>query len=143
MERPLCVNICIVCTLRLRARLSCQLTILVLQVGCGVGNTVFPLLEVNPDAYVYACDFASTAVGHVREHPNFQCGRIEAFEADITRDDLLEKVPMGKLDFVTMVFVLSALDPSAMHQVSPPLPCNTLPKSLHRRCQAHSVITDQ
>jgi methyltransferase-like protein 6 len=94
----------------------------VLQVGCGVGNTAFPLLEVNPDAYVYACDFARTAVEHVREHPNFKCGRIEAFEADITRDDLLEKIPRGELDFVTMVFVLSALDPSAMHRVSLPCP---------------------
>jgi methyltransferase-like protein 6 len=34
----------------------------VFEVGCGVGNTVFPLLETNPQLRVYACDFSPTAV---------------------------------------------------------------------------------
>lgn len=32
------------------------------KVGCGVGNSVFPLLELNPQLRVYACDFSPTAV---------------------------------------------------------------------------------
>ena len=32
------------------------------QVGCGVGNTVFPLLEANPQLRAYACDFSPRAV---------------------------------------------------------------------------------
>jgi methyltransferase-like protein 6 len=32
--------------------------ITVLETGCGAGNTVFPLLELNPTCRVYACDFA-------------------------------------------------------------------------------------
>jgi 2-polyprenyl-3-methyl-5-hydroxy-6-metoxy-1,4-benzoquinol methylase len=33
-----------------------------LEVGCGVGNAVFPLLELNPALYVYAIDHAKSAV---------------------------------------------------------------------------------
>lgn len=37
------------------------------QVGCGVGNTVYPLLEMcAPETVVYACDFSATAVDLVR-----------------------------------------------------------------------------
>ena len=55
------------------------------QVGCGVGNTTFPLLEVNPSAQVYACDYAPTAIRLVKENPAYAAsGRVHAFVADIT-----------------------------------------------------------
>jgi SAM-dependent methyltransferase len=40
----------------------------VLELGCGAGNTVFPLLTTLPDPrlFVYACDFSATAVDLVR-----------------------------------------------------------------------------
>jgi 2-polyprenyl-3-methyl-5-hydroxy-6-metoxy-1,4-benzoquinol methylase len=37
-----------------------------LEVGCGAGNTVYPLLEENPAAFVYACDFSPRAVDLVK-----------------------------------------------------------------------------
>ena len=38
-----------------------------LQVGCGAGNTVYPLLEVcGPETVIYACDFSAAAVDLVR-----------------------------------------------------------------------------
>jgi 2-polyprenyl-3-methyl-5-hydroxy-6-metoxy-1,4-benzoquinol methylase len=48
--------------------------ILLLQVGCGAGNTVYPLLEVNPELRVYACDFSPKAVQLVQAHPGYSSG---------------------------------------------------------------------
>ena len=86
------------------------------QAGCGAGNAVFPLLEANPDAVAYACDFSATAVGLVRAHPLHAAGRVAAFVADLTADDLAARVPPGGVDFVTLIFVLSAIDPAKMPQ---------------------------
>lgn len=33
-----------------------------LEAGCGVGNTVFPLMEENKHMFVYACDFSPRAI---------------------------------------------------------------------------------
>ena len=38
----------------------------VIEVGCGVGNTFFPLLEVNPHVFVYAFDFAASAIDIIK-----------------------------------------------------------------------------
>ena len=45
----------------------------VLEVGCGAGNTVFPLLERLKSATlsVYCCDFSPNAVNLVRENKDF------------------------------------------------------------------------
>ena len=37
-----------------------------LQVGCGAGNTIFPLLSTFPDIFVHACDFSPRAVDLVK-----------------------------------------------------------------------------
>lgn len=87
-----------------------------LQVGCGVGNTAYPLLEINKHSKVYACDFAASAVKLVKEHPQYSCGRMHAFVADITCDDLRTEVPAKAVDICTMVFVLSAITPAKMPQ---------------------------
>lgn len=36
------------------------------QVGCGAGNTIFPLVATYPDIFVYACDFSPRAVNLVK-----------------------------------------------------------------------------
>lgn len=80
-----------------------------------MGNSVFPLLEINPTVHVYACDFAETGVDIVRRHPLYlSSGRATAFVADLTANDLLQHVPRGIVDACTMIFVLSAISPEAM-----------------------------
>ena len=37
-----------------------------LEVGCGVGNTIFPLLQENNTLYVYGIDFAPKAISLVK-----------------------------------------------------------------------------
>ncbi|XP_047176067.1 mRNA N(3)-methylcytidine methyltransferase METTL8-like isoform X1 [Vigna umbellata] len=38
----------------------------ILEVGCGAGNTIFPVIASYPDAFVYACDFSPRAVELVK-----------------------------------------------------------------------------
>lgn len=88
-----------------------------MQVGCGVGNSVFPLLAINPQLRVYACDFSATAVEIVQAHPDYNTERVAAFVADITTDELQQHVPARSVDYCSMVFVLSAVAPEKMPQV--------------------------
>jgi len=37
-----------------------------LEVGCGVGNTIFPMIDDNPDLFVYGIDFSPRAIEFVR-----------------------------------------------------------------------------
>lgn len=53
------------------AYLPLLLLVFAAQVGCGAGNSVFPLLDINPQSYVYACDFSPRAVELVKAHPAY------------------------------------------------------------------------
>lgn len=91
-----------------------------MEVGCGVGNLIFPVLERHPTLKLFACDFSSTAIDLVHRHEDYtqlsSSNRLEAFVADIaaTTDEtsaLSEKVAAGSLDFITCIFVFSAIPP--------------------------------
>ncbi|XP_061604271.1 tRNA N(3)-methylcytidine methyltransferase METTL2 [Phyllopteryx taeniolatus] len=88
----------------------------ILEVGCGVGNTVFPILKTNnnPGLFVYCCDFSSTAVDLVKANPEYDAGRCLAFVCDLSDDCATYPVPDGSLDVVVLIFVLSALHPDKM-----------------------------
>ena len=90
-----------------------------LEVGCGVGNTAFPLLALDDTAVVYCCDFSKRAVDLVRARRDAlptraQRDRIVPFVCDITNEPLTDVVPIGSVDVCTMVFVLSAVSPEKM-----------------------------
>ena len=83
-----------------------------LEVGCGVGNFVFPLLEKNPATFsIYACDFSPRAIDLVKSHKLFNETYIKAFVADITDENALQQIPEASIDIVTLIFVLSAIHP--------------------------------
>ncbi|KAI4377833.1 hypothetical protein MLD38_015405 [Melastoma candidum] len=86
----------------------------VLEVGCGAGNTIYPLIATYPNVFVHACDFSSRAVDLVKTHKDFTENRIDAFVCDLTADDLSQFVPPASVDIVTMIFVLSAVSPEKM-----------------------------
>lgn len=84
----------------------------ILEVGCGVGNTVYPLLDLcPPSTRLWACDFSPTAVDLVKANTAYDAARLTAFTADLTCDALEQNVPRGSIEFCTLVFVLSAIAP--------------------------------
>ncbi|KAF7817368.1 S-adenosyl-L-methionine-dependent methyltransferase [Senna tora] len=86
----------------------------ILEVGCGAGNTIFPVIASYPDAFVYACDFSPRAVDLVKTHKDFEESRVSAFVSDLTADDLCKKISPSSVDIVTMIFMLSAVSPEKM-----------------------------
>lgn len=91
----------------------------ILEVGCGVGNTVFPILQTNndPDLMVYCCDFSPTAVELVKENADYDAKRCHAFVCDISDDNSPVPFPDGSLDNIILIFVLSAIHPDKMQAV--------------------------
>uniref|UniRef100_A0A0W0FD23 tRNA N(3)-methylcytidine methyltransferase n=1 Tax=Moniliophthora roreri TaxID=221103 RepID=A0A0W0FD23_MONRR len=71
------------------------------EIGCGAGNSVFPLLAANrnPDLELFAYDYSM--------------GRIRASVWDLTSENLPPgfEDQAGSVDIVVLVFVLSALHP--------------------------------
>ncbi|ODN01010.1 Methyltransferase-like protein 6 [Orchesella cincta] len=108
-----------------------------LEVGCGCGNFIFPMLEEVPGLKVLACDFSPRAVEFVKSHENYDETRIRAFVCDITAKDCfspLEELAFCKekvkekteengvdvhynaADFLSMIFVLSSISPGQKHR---------------------------
>lgn len=91
----------------------------VLEVGCGAGNTLFPLLldNENEDLFVYAADFSKEAVDVVRNNPRYDEKHAKAFVWDLasqmTPDDIIEP---QSLDVIVLIFVFSALHPDSWKQ---------------------------
>lgn len=90
-----------------------------LEMGCGVGNMVYPLVEEGfSNFYFYACDFSPRAVEFVKANKKFDATRMKAFCADLTTDDLFENVTEGSIQIASLIFVLSAISPASWPQVA-------------------------
>ncbi|CAO3611322.1 unnamed protein product [Cunninghamella blakesleeana] len=85
-----------------------------LEIGCGVGNFLFPILADNKNMFIYACDFSKRAVEMVKENEQYNEQRCKAFVCDITVDNLTDNVPENGLDLVSAIFVLSAIPPEKL-----------------------------
>ncbi|POI34470.1 hypothetical protein CIB84_001778, partial [Bambusicola thoracicus] len=92
----------------------------ILEVGCGAGNSVFPILKVlcnTPGTFLYCCDFASGAVELVKSHSSYNSAWCSAFVHDVCDDALPYPFPDEILDVILLVFVLSTIHPDRMQQV--------------------------
>jgi methyltransferase-like protein 6 len=89
-----------------------------LEVGCGVGNAVLPLLELNPHLYVHAVDFARSAVEILAANPLIESSgqRLRADVCDVV-NDCIPGVTHGQIDGVMCMFVLSAIAPESQRRV--------------------------
>ncbi|XP_012883859.1 PREDICTED: methyltransferase-like protein 8 [Dipodomys ordii] len=95
-------------------------TFRILEVGCGAGSSVFPILNTLqnlPESFLYCCDFASRAVELVKAHSSYRASQCSAFVHDICEDGLPYPFPDGILDVVLLVFVLSSIHPDRMQGV--------------------------
>jgi methyltransferase-like protein 6 len=91
-----------------------------LEAGCGVGNTVLPLLASHSGLEIFATDFSPKAIQLLNSTPLPASAkqRMHAFVSDMSLDstasvweeEILQKVP-GGLDIVMMIFSLSAVPP--------------------------------
>lgn len=86
------------------------------ELGCGAGNTLFPVLALNrnPGFRIVGADFSERAVEIVRGQEAFKSakGAVEACVYDLAAGGTLpEGVEEGSVDVVIMVFVFSALAP--------------------------------
>lgn len=90
-----------------------------LEVGCGVGNFIFPLIEdkQNINYFIYACDFSPRAVEFVKQNPLYDESLINAFQCDITTDDIFENIDRESLDIISLIFIMSAIHPSKFQSV--------------------------
>jgi SAM-dependent methyltransferase len=89
----------------------------VMEVGCGVGNTLFPLLKINTDKFFYAFDCSPTAIELLKKNSEFDPKRCSAFVLDICKEDLVGKIPENSVDISLMIFILSACPPQYMSSI--------------------------
>lgn len=93
--------------------------IVYLELGCGVGNMIFPLVEEGfTNFFFYACDFSPRAVEFVKRNSLYDKNRMKAFCADLTTEDLFENIQENSIDIASLIFVLSAIQPAAWAHVA-------------------------
>ncbi|KAF1742668.1 hypothetical protein MXB_3554 [Myxobolus squamalis] len=87
----------------------------ILEVGCGAGNIVFPILKSTKQTTVYCCDFSSEAIANLKSSVCFDASRCYPFVCDLTDFSLTYPIPLESLDIIICIFVLSAIPPH-LHQ---------------------------
>ncbi|EPT01123.1 hypothetical protein FOMPIDRAFT_1036443 [Fomitopsis schrenkii] len=88
----------------------------VVEVGCGAGNAVYPILtsNKNPQLSLRAYDYSSHAVKLVQTNPLYaapQIGSIKAAVWDLSSPELPPDAAPESVDIIILIFVLSALHP--------------------------------
>lgn len=90
-----------------------------LEVGCGVGNFVFPLIKenFNKEYFIYACDFSARAISLLQKNQLYDETMIKAFQCDITTDAIFDTINENTVDIISLIFVLSAIHPNKFEKV--------------------------
>lgn len=92
----------------------------IIEVGCGAGNTLFPVLSANenPGLHITGVDFSPRAVELVRTSEQFDPKHAHAAVWDLADPEgkLPEGVEPHSMDIVVLIFVFSALAPEQWPQ---------------------------
>ncbi|KAJ2852653.1 hypothetical protein IWW36_000010 [Coemansia brasiliensis] len=90
----------------------------IMEVGCGAGNAVFPILAdiADPRLFVYACDYSRVAVDVVKASEAYDQRRCTAFVWDLASTELPKNIQPESVDIMLMIFVFSALHPNQWSQ---------------------------
>lgn len=100
-------------------------SLVLLEIGCGAGNFIFPLLDESKSIYIYGCDFSPVAVDLCRKNAlsKEKSDRCDFFVADITCNNFMEtffecasKNGHSQVDAASLIFVVSAIHPDKMLQ---------------------------
>ncbi|KAI0463149.1 hypothetical protein LJB42_003168 [Komagataella kurtzmanii] len=87
----------------------------IVELGCGAGNTLFPILtqNKNKDLSIVGADYSKNAIKLVKENEDFDPQYASACVWDLSNPDveLPEGVEPHSVDIIIMVFVFSALSP--------------------------------
>jgi len=90
-----------------------------IEVGCGVGNAMFPLLRLHPDMFFYGLDCSARAIAHIQKQEEYiGSRRASVIVADVVDESWPKFITQhGPADFATLIFVLSAIHPDKMPNV--------------------------
>lgn len=96
----------------------------ILEVGCGAGNTFFPLLHQNknPNLKLYGCDYLKVSINIIEQNEIYQeahrNGIAYASVWDLASEEnsIPENLEPNSVDVVVMVFVFLALHPDQWAQ---------------------------
>lgn len=101
----------------IRARLDQKLV--VLEIGCGHGSCILPILKELPKAQGFACDFSRQAIEYLERSSMYEevHARCQTFLHDATKDRLERHISPNSVDFVLLVFVFSAIPQNALKGV--------------------------
>lgn len=88
-----------------------------IEIGCGVGNFIWPLIKAGLGYNFYACDFSPVALDILKSEELYDPNKLQVFQSDLTEPNgLLDKLPDSSVRFhlASLIFVLSAINPEKM-----------------------------
>ncbi|OAF65000.1 hypothetical protein A3Q56_07282 [Intoshia linei] len=89
----------------------------IFEFGCGVGNTILPLVSeyiksnLASKIEFYASDYSSVAIEHLKKNNKYNQTHLKTFVYDMTSTEEILSVEFNSMDIIIIIFVLSSIEP--------------------------------